>query len=127
MDIKIEELKESWAKMEEKYKELKADMPANPNSDQMNKIMDYIWNCMNSLSNQMWNLHDSHAKRMDNHMNPMGATHAPHLKTASQVQSYLKACNMNQDYNVEKPSIYVRASRAGNKEFMVDLNVPEKE
>jgi hypothetical protein len=123
---KLEELKQSWAEMEDSYKQIRADMPVDPTQDKQNQIMDYMWECMSSLRNQMWDLHDSHSNALANHASPVGKTHPPALNSASAVENYLDACGMTNDYEVKKPSIQVRANRQGNKEFQVELGSTKK-
>jgi len=117
---KLSELKQSWAKMDKKFKEIQADMPMDTKN---NDLMNYMWDAMSSMRNMVWDLHDSHAAKMNDHMTPPGKTHAPHLNCASAVESYLDACGMSEDYAVQKPTIQVRANSQGNKTFEVDLNI----
>jgi hypothetical protein len=120
---KLSELKESLAKMDEKYKEIKGDMPVDPKMDKYNEVMNYMYDCMSRMRDYMWQTEANIYQRIDNHTNPQGSTHPPMLKTASHVESYLDACGMSNDAEVVKPQIYVRASRQGNKEFDVNLNI----
>ncbi len=120
MDAKLQEMKESMAALEVKYKELRADMPMD---DKMNKMMDYFYDSMSRMRDYMWEMEGNMYRNLEKHTNPAGATHAPHLKTASQVQAYCDSCNMTDDVEVVKPQIHIRANRQGNKEFSIDLNL----
>lgn len=124
MDKNLEKLKESLAKIDDKYKEIKGDMSVDPKMDKQNQMMDYMYQCMSNLRDYIYGAEDRMHSKMDNHMVPNGKTHAPHLNSASAVENYLDACGMSEDYIVQKPTIQVKASRQGNKEFEVELNIP---
>ena len=116
---KLQELKQNWAKIDEKFKEIRA-MGTDPKS---NEIMDYVWDAMSSIRNQMWDLHDSHASQLNNHINPQKGIHPPTLNSASAVQNYLDACGMSEDFEIQKPVINVKANTSGRKNFDIDLKL----
>lgn len=116
----LKELKASLDNFDKKYKELKSNNSTNDNNSQM---MDYMYECLSSLRNYIYGAEDRLHSRLDIHMYPPGKIHPPHLLTASHVENYLEMCGMDNDCEIVKPKITMKASQNGKKEFSVDLKV----
>lgn len=122
---KLQELDSCLASLEKSAKELKACMNGNYTQEdmgsKMNSLADSLYASMSSLRNTMYNLHESHAGRLNEHLQ----NHVPALKTASHVENFLKAVGMDNDVEVVKPKIYASyASRisASPKGMTVELD-----
>lgn len=66
--------------------------------------LDYIHQRINRMEDSFYNYTYEHSKG-----HPMA------LKTASNVEKYLKACGMDNDYNVQKPVVWVASSNRGDE------------
>lgn len=104
MQDKIKELTTAFAKVSDKIQEMKAN---GEDKSEYNKfiIEDLIYMTRN-LSERISYVADAMYEYQYQH----SKGHPLPLKTASQMKAYLKACEMSDDYNVEKPTIYVSAS-----------------
>ncbi len=112
----LQDLTESFAKVEKNFKELRAAMPEK--EDIYSKCMDSMYSMVNNLHDRInrvsqagYDYQDSHAKNN---------FHLPQL-TASQKEKLLKAAGADGDFEVMKKPIY--ASRASKNNFNVDLNL----
>jgi hypothetical protein len=98
----FQELSTAFASMVEKFKTAKADDMGEKEGPEMDDVMEMCSNLsrrIDYVANSNWDYQYSHAKN-----------HVPQIKTASQMEAFLKACKMDGDFVVEKPSIYVNAS-----------------
>ena len=103
MDPKTKELRETFAKLEEKYKQIQASPTPEEKSKQMEE---WIYSMFSSLRSQMWKCEDAqYAHANDN------SKHLPKL-TPGQMQKLIDACGATDDYNVVKNNLYCSASKS---------------
>lgn len=108
-------------------------------ADMMYASMDHMRNYMRDAHAYLHDRINNHNSALNNHLNPTdGSIHPLHLKTATQVESYLKACSMDDDVKVKKPELQMRnanmnsvyasevvKSRSG-KSILLQLSKPNK-
>lgn len=99
----FQKLSTAFASIVEKFKTIKADdMGEEKEGPEMDDVMEMCSNLsqrIDYIAGNFWDYQYSHAKN-----------HCPPLKTASNVEAFLKACKMDGDFEVVKPAIYVNAS-----------------
>ncbi len=103
MKEKMQEFSTAFAALDKKFEEIKADGYAKP-EDQANAI-ENIGYMIRNLSNQVSYLYND----MYNWQSKHQKGHPPALASATNVEKYLKACGMENDYEVQKPTIWVNA------------------
>jgi GTP-binding protein EngB required for normal cell division len=118
MNKELKELSEAFATLSNSFKELQSDMHTKEPDNKMNDMMNYMHQMVSNIHDRIDRVDNNHWQKMDNHMS--ASTHLPKL-TASQHEKLLKSCGASEDYSVVKPSIYARATRQGNTEFVVDV------
>lgn len=103
----LESLDQCLASVEDNVKQLKElANGSSKNEDIHNKInslADSMYACMGSLRNTMYDLHSSHAKKMNDHMD--ASKHAPPFKSKKHLENFIKACDMGSDYAVSPSEI----------------------
>lgn len=138
MNKALTELKECLASLEKQAKELKAqisspgqDPDASPEStdSKIKNLSDYLYNVvgglhrsLNSLAEDMYSSDAAINKKIEEHT----AGHPPKPHTASQMQAYLKACNMSGDYEIQKPGIYMKASNRPASKVLTQANASRR-
>lgn len=110
----LKELKESFASFSENIKKLKsgsANGPEDEKRDEMLEMMDSfaqrIYSAINYLHQRVNSTQDDYYKHCG-----AGSGHVPSLK-AGAMQRFLKMANMEDDYEISKPTIFCSASRLG--------------
>lgn len=119
---KNKELQEIKAKLEQSdktFKQIRADMGEDKNNEIYWRCMDSCYAMLNDLRGYIYSVEDNFYKTMDNHT----AGHLPKIQGAEKMQNALETLGLDGDYEIQKPTLYIRASRQGNKEFEVDLNI----
>lgn len=116
----LKQLKESLAQIEKQYNEIKGDMPVDPKMDKYNSMMDMMYRGFSNLRDYIYGLESKMYAQMDTHKKG----HLPPILGADKMSKALKTLGCDGDYEIQKPVIYARASRQGNKEFEVELNIP---
>ena len=138
MDKEYQKLLDSFASIDEKFKQIKGkkvvktttvqndDQSGAPDTepdaddmmDHMRGIADELYGALRRTADYLHNrVNDVHSRvdqsnaALHDHANPQNATHPPFLKTPTQVQAYLEACKMGGDVEVKKPTIYAKASK----------------
>jgi len=119
---KLKEIKAAIEKSEQQFKQIQADMVVDNNNEIYYKCMDACYRMVSDLRQYVYAVEDNLYKVMDNHLNG----HLPAIKSAEKFENALDTLGIGSDFNVEKPTIYVRANRNGNKEFDISLNIPNK-
>lgn len=122
---KLNELKEIKAKLEQSeksFKQIRADIGEDKSNEIYWKCMDSCYSMVSNLKQYIYSIEDSFYKRMDDHL----AGHLPKINGAEKMQNALETLGISEDYDIQKPTIYVRASRQGNKQFDIELNLPKK-
>lgn len=122
---KLQIIKGNLDKLDKEYKEIRGDVCCvtdNPNQEIYYKCMDTCYQMVSSLRQYVYSIEDNFYKTMDNH----NQGHLPKINGAEKMQNALETLGISEDYDLQKPVIYVRASRQGNKEFSVDLNMSKK-
>jgi len=109
MKEKIEELSKSFATIESKLKTVSADDYTS--SDKMKVMMEDLMYAMSNIHSRINYITEDFYKYTYDH----GKGHLPKIKSSSQMMKALKACGMEDDYEVEVPSIYISASSANPK------------
>jgi len=121
----LNELDVCIASIQQKAKELKACMdstkslPADVQSN-IGAFADSIYSSMASLRKTMYDLHDSNASKFNNHLK----NHAPAFKSNKHLDNFLKACDMQDDYEVVPKEVGV-ASYA-NMAYASTIKVDKK-
>jgi len=119
---KLTELKEIKANVEiidKKYRESKGygestDKPcAAETEDMMYSMVQGIYRYIDYIEGNIYSWQDRHIEN---------STHLPKL-TPSQTEKLLKAAGASEDFDVQKKIIWSSTTRAGNKEFEIDLNI----
>jgi len=111
---KLKELRQNLAALDEKAKQAKADMTEK--EDENAYLFDYLFQSISYMREYMYQLED----QLWQHSSPSNG-HLPKIKGAGKMESALKTLGLNDDYDVQKPTIYASASRSGNKQFEVTL------
>ena len=107
----LKELNEAAASMQVEFKKKLDTMKADGYCDKpmgpcIDDVMCYCYNMFSSINDRISRLSTDMYDYQYNH----SKGHSLPLKTAVNVEKYLKACGMEDDYNVEKPTIYIQAS-----------------
>ncbi len=125
MDKNKEKLQEARAKLdnlEKNFKELRGDMTVKPADDLYCKIMDNLYYSLQGIRDYIYRIEDN----FYNHTSTSNG-HLPQIRGAEKYENALKILEINKDFEVKKPVIYVQANRQGNKEFIAELNIPKKQ
>lgn len=130
----LQDLDACLASLENVTKELKACMDSpmntggksNPIHDKINSLADSMYASMASLRNTMYNLHDSHAKKMSDHMD--ASSHLPPITGPGKMQACLAKLGLDDDYEVHKKPIFASSSyastiKAGKHGIKVELDL----
>lgn len=103
----LSELDQCLASFQESAKELKSCFSGQYSQEdmasKMNSLADSMYASMASIRNTMWNLHDSQAKKLNDHMQ----NHFPAPKSNKHVENFLKACDMSDDYQTTPKDISI--------------------
>ena len=103
MNVELNKIKESLADCQKKMEQLKGqDLPADPRFDALYNSLSYIMKYVFALEDQLWNYQSQHRQG-----------HLPPIKGAGKMQKILKTLDMDDDYEVEKPSIMVGSTKRG--------------
>lgn len=125
---KLTELKEIKAKLEQsekEFKQIRADIccvTENKDQEVYYKCLDACYLMVSNLREYVYRIEGDFYRTMEEHRNG----HLPKIQGAEKMENALEILGLNQDYEVMKPTIYVRASRNGNKNFDIELNIPKK-
>lgn len=143
---KFKELNESFASLESAAKELKACMDtaqvgksmSDPMHDKLNNFAQAMYASINHLRQTMYNLHDSHAKRInDNHnnihdrMDKHMEGHIPAIKSVEQMNGAIKALGLDKEYEAPKRQVvnmagssyaYASTIKASKKGLSVEID-----
>jgi 5-bromo-4-chloroindolyl phosphate hydrolysis protein len=117
----LQEIKANLEKLDKEFKQIRADMPES-NNDVYYKCMDACYQMVSSLRQYVYGMEDNFYRTMDTHM----VGHLPKIAGAEKMSNALETLGISEDYAVQKPTIYVRANRQGNKEFQVELGSTKK-
>lgn len=115
----LTEIKAALDKSEKDFKQIQADMVVDNNNEIYYKCMDACYSMVSSLRQYVYSVEDNFYRTMDNHM----IGHLPKIHGAEKMENALETLGISSDYEVQKPTIYVRANRQGNKQFDIDLNI----
>ena len=123
MDTKLKEIRANIEKIDKSYREIKGygeccdtAKPCEAElKDQLYMMIQSVYRYIDYVSQNVYNWQYDHTKN---------STHLPKL-SASQTEKLLKAAGAAEDFDVIKPSIFARANRNGNTEFIVDVIKPK--
>lgn len=116
----LTEIKAALDKSTKQFEQLRADCCVNDTNQEMYyKVMDACYLMVQNLRQYIYSVEDNFYRTMDNHTQG----HLPKINGAEKMQNALETLGISEDYEVAKPTIYVRASRQGNKEFDINLNI----
>lgn len=116
---KLQELRQNLASLDDQMKQAKADMSSD---DKYTAMFEYLYQSISRTREYLYELEDA----LYNHSSPSNG-HIPKIKGAGKMEGALKALGISEDYEVQKPTIYARATRAGNPEFSIELKTPKSE
>jgi hypothetical protein len=127
MSEKIKELSEfdqCLASLETSVKELKGCMGGDDPkmNEKMGALADNLYASMASLRNYVYDVHDRHNKKMNDHMDP--SKHAPAFKSKKHLENFIKACDMGSDYSVSPTEI--ATSSYANMSYASTIKVDKK-
>ncbi len=105
MKEKMQELSVAFAKLDDSFKKIQADDYCKPDEQKMaiESLAYMIRNIserINYISSDFWNYTSEHSKG-----------HLPAIKSSSQMEGALEALGLAGEYQVQKPSIWVNASK----------------
>lgn len=113
---KLKEIKASLEKLDNQFKEARGNMDTKPADEMYYKIMDNLYYSLQGIREYIYSVQDS----LIDHKTK---GHIPPILGAEKMQNAMETLGISEDYDLQKPVVYVRASRQGNKEFSVDLNI----
>lgn len=130
----LSELDQCLASLEISKKELKSCMSGQYSQEdmasKMNSLADNMYASMSSLRNYVYDMHQKHSKRMDEHMD--ASKHLPPITGPGKMQACLAKLGIDDDYEVHKKPIFASSSyasviKAGKHGIKVelDLNKPK--
>lgn len=105
-NTKLKEFQESFASVKKKLEEVKASPDSDDSRKMMYEICSYLMNQIYALGDEMYNYTNKHS-----------IGHPPALKTATHMEKYLKACGMDNDVEIVRPTIYMSATNRGVEVF----------
>lgn len=104
----MDELLAKYSEFEAKFKSIKADGMGEVKDDGMEECkakIEYLSYMVESLSSYVKYLNEAFYQHQKGHIPP--------IKSVAQMEKALKNLGLESEYSVEKPSIYVSASRTG--------------
>lgn len=116
---KLKEIKAALDKTDKEFKQIRAEMPmTDANNEIYWKCIDSCYSIIDGLRKYVYNLEDHLYKTISDH----NAGHLPKILGAEKMQNALEVLGIDGDYELEKPTIYVRANQGGNI-FDIDLKL----
>jgi hypothetical protein len=122
-ETKENPLKEAFAALENTAKELKNKVSKADMCEVTPDNFKYLCSTCDNLYNMIYNLRDAVYQgdsRVWDAFYQHQQNHVPKLD-AGAMEKFLKVVGLSDSYEVIKPSIYISASKNGNKTFNVDL------
>jgi hypothetical protein len=116
---KLKEIKAALEKSENQLKQIQADMVVDNNNEVYYKCIDACYQMVSNLRQYVYAVEDNLYKVIDNH----AAGHLPKILGAEKMKNVLETLGLDGDYDVQKPAIYIRASRQGKGDIDVDLKL----
>jgi hypothetical protein len=122
-------LKEAFAALENTAKELKDKVSKADMCEVTPDNFKYLCSTCDNLYNMIYNLRDAIYQgdgkiwdAMDKHR----VGHIPAINSSEKMQNALDALGIGEDFEVIRPTIWIQASKNGNKTFNVDLGKIKK-
>lgn len=119
-----EKIKETLKMLESKASELQKKMSVKADGGEMGQEYKDLCCYCDNLCNMIFGLRDyvyqSDARLWDA-IYEHKKNHIPALD-AGAMEKFLKAVGISDSYRVEKPTIYIQASKNGNKTYNIDLS-----
>lgn len=125
----LDNLKQSLANLDKKISEMKANVDVNSKAAQdVMGVYDELKSALNSIYASMSYANEYIHQRIDNvnsRMNDHEKNHVPAMMSPTHMKNFIKACGMEDDYQVEPKTIYsyahvIKASKNG---VSVQLNL----
>lgn len=120
----LTEIKANLDTLDDKFKQAKADICCidDKSNDVYYKCMDACYQMISSLRQYVYSVED----RMYSNFSDHNKGHLPKILGAEKMQNAIDTLGISQDYDVQKPIVWISASRNGTKNFTAELNIPKK-